>query len=704
MSQQRLELTWYNKDMALIPTEVGRYGYLWVDPTDPRYCETHTLVFDEYVQGSQTPKNDGFEYSERSDLPPQVDNLLILGESGDVLEALTRVPELAEKYVGRVKLVYIDPPFNTAKAFASYEDNLEHSVWLTMMRDRLLHLKRLLTDDGMIWLHIDDVEVHRMRVLLDEVFGAGNFISEIAWEKTFKPRNDKKQKEGFSSRHDVILVYSKSQNVTWNRLPRTAAMDSAYSNPDNDPQGAWTSAPATANKGDGAGGMCYAIQSPLTGEMLRPPRGGHWRFGQQDMFDWLSAYAPYRLEDLHDEEWRAENEGIPIDRVKKGIPAIVLDCTPEEARKRTESLMKSGLWPRVYVTGGGGFRSKSYLASKPGKVPEDWWPYTDVGSNDEAKNEIKALFPGEIPFDTPKPERLLERIISIGSNPGDIVLDCFAGSGTTAAVAQKLGRRWITCELLDSNFYKYTLPRLRLVVNDEDAGGITRSKGERIAAKDVDLPEDMEPDDAATFTRLLNKLVKDSPTLADALEPKADVQEQGKSRRRTRKEPPSREAFDAVVKLLRDAAKTTRSKEIVNWRGGGGFQVAHLSPECFDYDAALDRVMLTEAASGDTLKRSVAANLGFRLLDPDDETDDDTFAALCFHGRRGNAFLYVYEGAASMGLVDWLVSRIRPGETIVLAVTSVTDGIREHLRRYCKGSRVVVIPDDIFRYSKGGDE
>ena len=704
MTKQRLELTWYNKDMALIPMTTGQYGYSWVHPNDPRYCETHTLVMDEYIYGTQSPKNDDCHYSKRADLEPQDDNLLILGESGDVLEALTRVPELAVKYVGQIKLVYIDPPFNTAKAFTSYEDNLEHSVWLTMMRDRLIHLRRLLSNDGMIWLHIDDVEAHRMRLLLDEVFGAGNFISEIAWEKTFKPRNDKKEKKGFSSRHDTILVYSKSANVKWNRLPRTAAMDAAYSNPDGDPKGVWTSAPATANKGDGAGGMCYAIQSPLTGEMLRPPRGGHWRFGQKDMLMWLSAYAPYRLEDIHDEQWRADNEGIPIEKVKVGIPALVLDCTPKEARSSTESLMKKGIWPRVYVTRGGGFRSKTYLSTKPGKVPEDWWPYTEVGSNDEAKNEIKALFPEEIPFDTPKPERLLERIISIGSNPGDIILDCFAGSGTTAAVAQKLGRRWITCELLESNFYKYALPRLKKVVNDQDPGGITCTKGERIAAKDVELPEDMKPDEAFEFTRLLNKLVKESPTLAEMLEAAYDEQKSGKPRKRGNKTSLNEDTFNAVIKLLRKAAKTTRSKLSINWRGGGGFQVAHLSSECFDYDPALNRVMLTNAATGNTLIRSVAANLGFRLLDPNDETDDDTFAALCFHGRRGNSFLYVYDGAASMGLVDWLVSRIRTGETIVLAVTSVTDGIREHLRRSNKGSHVVVIPDDIFRFSIGDGE
>ena len=167
MTAQRLQLTWYNKDKALISSETGKYSYLWVDPSDPRYCETHTLVYDNFVRGQQLPKSAEFEYSKRADREPQDDNLLILGESGDVLEALTRVPELAEKYVGKVKLIYIDPPFNTSQAFADYEDNLEHSVWLTMMRDRLSYMRKLLSSDGSIWVHLDDVEVHRMRVLLD---------------------------------------------------------------------------------------------------------------------------------------------------------------------------------------------------------------------------------------------------------------------------------------------------------------------------------------------------------------------------------------------------------------------------------------------------------------------------------------------------------------------------------------------------------
>lgn len=161
---QKLELTWYNKGLALIPSKAGRYDYDWVDPKDPRYCETHTLLVDETVTGSQSPKSPKKAYSARADLEPTDDNLLILGESGDVLEAMTRVPELRDKYVNQVQCVYIDPPFNTRKTFKQYEDNLEHSVWLTLMRDRLVHLHRLLADEGTIWVHLNDAENHRMRL------------------------------------------------------------------------------------------------------------------------------------------------------------------------------------------------------------------------------------------------------------------------------------------------------------------------------------------------------------------------------------------------------------------------------------------------------------------------------------------------------------------------------------------------------------
>lgn len=615
---QRLQLTWYNKDKALIPTETGKYGYTWVDPSDPRYCETHTLIFDDYVQGAQTPKSDEFEYSERADLQPQDDNLLILGESGDVLEALTRVPELAEKYVGKVKLIYIDPPFNTAQTFANYEDNLEHSVWLTMMRDRLLHMKKLLADDGSIWVHLDDVENHRMRVLLDEVFGSGNFIAQISWEKVAGRDN----RSIMSKTCDLITVYAK-QKDTWrthrNLLLRGAGASGAiYANPDDDPRGPWTSDNFTAQFNPAENpreNQRYTLITPA-GKSFSPPAGSVWRF-TQDRFEQLIA---------DNRVWFGP-DGQNAPRLKRFLSEV-----------------------------------------QDGLVPKTLWTQLEVGTNDSAKKEIKQLLSGADVFSTPKPERLLERIIHIGSNPGDIVLDVFAGSGTTAAVAQKMGRRWVTCELLESTFTTFTRPRLEKVVNDEDPGGITRTKGERVDATVDGLPDGVSPEDAAKFTSVLNKLIKDDPELKKSVE----------------------------VKTLKAASKTKRTKEVVNWRGGGGFQVAHLSPACFDYDPALDRVMLTAAATGETLIESVAANLGFTLLHPDDD--------YVFDARRGNALLKVVEGVATPQIVDWLASQIQPGETIVLAATTVMDGVRQHLRKAVKGSRVVALPDDIFRYSEGGNK
>lgn len=663
MANQRLQLTWYNKDKALIPTETGKYGYTWVDPSDPRYCETHTLVPDDYVQGSQTPKSDEFAYSERADLEPQDDNLLILGESGNVLEALTRVPELAEKYVGKVKLIYIDPPFNTAQTFASYEDNLEHSIWLTMMRDRLLHMKKLLSKDGSIWVHLDYAENHRMRLLMDEIFGGSNFIAEFVWQKADSPRGDAQR---VSVDQDVILCYASSDATQFHRMPRTAADNARFSNPDGDSKGIWFSdnRSAPTNVISWQHPSTFAIQHPISGEMIYPAKGGCWRFGRERLLESLSEYAEYTNGEV-DVAVRVANTSLRSDQVRSDIPDLVL-VDPASATQSARIRIDDGNWPEFFVTETS-FGRKSY-PPKEGQPARSWWPNNQVGHNREAKSEIKALFSGVTPFSTPKPERMLERIVHIGSNPGDIVLDVFAGSGTTAAVAQKMGRRWVTCELLESTFTTFTRPRLEKVVNNEDSGGITRTKGERVDATVDGLPDGVSPEDAAKFTSVLNKLIADDPE--------------------AKKNP--------LTKALKAAAKTSRTKEVLNWRGGGGFQVAHLSPACFDYDPALDRVMLTAAATGETLIESVAANLGFTLLHPDDD--------YVFDARRGNALLKVVEGVATPQIVDWLASQIQPGGTIVLAATTVMDGVRQHLRKLVKGSRVVALPDDVFRYSEGGDQ
>lgn len=663
MSKTRLQLTWYNKDKALIPTESGKYGYTWVDPSDPRYCETHTLVFDEYVTGRQTPKSDEFQYSETADFIPQEDNLLILGESGDVLETLTRVPELADKYVGQVKMVYIDPPFNTAQAFASYEDNLEHSIWLTMMRDRLRYLKKLLSNDGSIWVHLDTSENHRMRLLLDQVFRQQNFVAEIVWGKADTSRNDARQ---FSEDQDYIYVYSKSENWKLNRLPRTAQQDSIYKAPDGDPV-PWIAKPGHAPGAATHQGMVYAVQSPFTGDLLYPPVGGCWRLGQPQMYAELSKYTEYKLVKLNDSEKRAEVCGIPAADIRDGVKGLLLKDSLEIAKVNAQRVAEGVLPDVFFINDGKRIQVKGHLP-EGGITPRTIWNFTDVGSNRNSKAEIKALFPGETPFSTPKPERLLQRIIHIATNPGDLVLDCFAGSGTTAAVAQKMGRRWITCELLESTFNRYTRPRLEKVVNDKDSGGITRMKGERVAAEGVELPEGVSASDAAMFNSVLNKLIADHDEIKQ----------------------------DRIIKALKALSKTQNSKEVVNWRGGGGFQVAHLSPACFDYDPRLERVFLTTDAKGDTLIRSIAANLGFKMITEDEKG--------VFDARRGNSLLKVIDGVATVEIADWLVSQRKSNETIVLAATSVMDGVRQHLRRSCKGSRIVVIPDDIFHYTKEGEE
>lgn len=431
---QKLELTWFNKDQALIPTEEGKYGYTWVDPKDPRYCETHTLVTEDVVRGEQAPKQDGVTYSERADLTPTEDNLLILGESGDVLEALTRVPELADKYVGQVKCIYIDPPFNTAQTFTNYEDNLEHSIWLTMMRDRLIHLRQLLSDDGSIWVHLDDAENHRMRVLMDEVFGAGNFVADNQWQKSDTLRNDA---SGFSGDFDSVIVYSKRPGWELNRLPRPEYMNEIYKSPDGDPN-RWFNAGPTAPKAATNQGMVYGIQNPITGIIHYPIKGRCWSLKKSDVVGFLSEYASFELVDIDDREIRASVCGVSVEEVLETSSAIMVTGSLEEAARSARHRAEKGNWPFFHFSRqGAGYPAKKTYIPTRGTAPRTFWSNEEVGSNRSAKAEIKSLFPAESPFSTPKPERLLERIIHIATNPGDIVLDVFAGSGTTAAVAHK---------------------------------------------------------------------------------------------------------------------------------------------------------------------------------------------------------------------------------------------------------------------------
>ena len=354
---------------------------------------------------------------------PSSENLLIRGDALSALASLSRVREHSERYVGQVKLAYLDPPFNTQQSFLDYDDALEHSVWLTMMRDRLEQVRDLLARDGSIWVHCDDSEQAYLKVMMDEVFGRDAFMGTVVWEK-LKGRDNR---TALSSVHDYILVYAPDRK-TWterrNRLMFGDEQYARYKNPDNDSRGPWTSGDATAQGGHGTKEQFYSLDTP-TGRALRPPRGRCW------------LYTKPRMEELNADGRIWWGEG-------------------------------GGNMPRI----------KRFLSEKDhtGLVPRTLWTADEVGTNDSAKKESLAVSPDtEQPFDTPKPERLLARIIEVGSNPGDLVLDPFLGSGTTAAVAHKMGRRWIGVERSRKTVETFALPRLRHVVAGEDSGGITEA-------------------------------------------------------------------------------------------------------------------------------------------------------------------------------------------------------------------------------------
>lgn len=394
----------------------------------------------------------------------QSENMIIKGDNLEALQALLPY------YKGQVKCIYIDPPYNTGSAFEHYDDNLEHSTWLSMIYPRLELLRDLLSEDGSIWISIDDRESAYLKVICDEVFGRKNFVSAISWQRTYSPRNDAK---GISSEAEQILIYSK--NVGWspNKLPRTAKMDSKYKNPDNDIC-AWTSSDVFAPEGATHQGMVYAIQHPFTGELIYPYSGAHWAINQENMLNAMQKWAKYTLKDLHDDNVRAEVCGVSESDIRKGVCAIVLDESLESARAHAQRVYKQGKWPKFYFTnkGMGGMRRKTYLDTSKGRVATNLWQHEEVGHTDEAKKEIKAFNSTNV-FATPKPERLIQRVIHVATNEGDLVLDSFLGSGTTCAVAQKMGRRYIGIEM-GEHAITHCVPRMKAVIDGEQ-GGISKA-------------------------------------------------------------------------------------------------------------------------------------------------------------------------------------------------------------------------------------
>ena len=393
-------------------------------------------------------------------------NILVHGDNLEALKALLPF------YAGEVKCIYIDPPYNTGSAFEHYDDNLEHSTWLNMMYPRLKLLREFLREDGSIWISIDDREGSYLRVICDEIFGRPNFLGNVAWQRTYSKRGDS---QGIPVEVEHILVYSKREGWQPNKLARTEEMDALYKNPDNDLGGRWQNTSAFAPGGKSHQGMVYAIQHPFSGDMLYPTKDAHWRYDQATMLEIMNDWAKYELKELDDAERRALVCGISADEVRKGVKAIVLSESLEASKKSAQAVMKRGNWPRFYFTSGGkgGIRRKTYLSSVGGVPASNLWLHQDVGHTDEAKKEVLKVFDGQSPFATPKPERLIKRVLEIASDEGDLVMDSFLGSGTTTAVAHKMGRRWIGIEM-GEHAKTHCAVRMKKVVDGEQ-GGISKA-------------------------------------------------------------------------------------------------------------------------------------------------------------------------------------------------------------------------------------
>lgn len=416
-------------------------------------------------------------------------NMVIHGDNLEALKAL--LPE----YEGRVDCVYIDPPYNTGNEGWVYNDNVNdprirkwlgqvvgkegedfsrHDKWLCMMYPRLQLLRKLLAPTGAVFISIDDTELANLRLVCDEIFSPSCFVADISWQRNYSTRNDSK---GIPAEVEHMLVYSKAPGWQPRKLPRTAEMDAKYKNPDNDVM-PWTSDNPCAPGAVTHQGMVYAIQHPFTGEMLYPANGSCWRYQQDQMLEYMSGWCPYTLCDINDAEQRASVCGIEVSEVRSGVMGIVLAGTLDESRAQAEAVLKRGQWPRFYFTrnGRGGIRRKTYIDKVGGRLATNYWPYSEVGHTDEAKKEIKTIFGGKAPFDTPKPTRLIERVLQIAAGDDALVLDSFAGSGTTAHAVLRLNaedggsRRFILAEL-DGYADTVTAERVRRVIAGYGEGG-----------------------------------------------------------------------------------------------------------------------------------------------------------------------------------------------------------------------------------------
>ena len=342
-------------------------------------------------------------------------NIIIHGDSHEVL------PRLSRDYEGAIKCIYIDPPYNNGEQYHHYVDDRTHDQWELEIRKSLEFLRPLLRKDGSIWISIDDNEVHYLKVVADEVFGRKNFMTTIVWQQ----RTTRENRKCFSNNHEYVLVYAvdpSSFQKARNLLPPTQEQLSRYKNPDDDPRGLWQSISLNVQAGHAVESQFYTLVAP-NGTEHTPPNGRCWAYNKPRM----------------DKEIEAGN--IWFGKDGKGVP-----------------------------------RKKKFLSeARVGLTPETIWYGSEVGTNDSAKKHFLTMFPRRKTFDTPKPEELVARVLQIATDPGDIVLDSYLGSGTTAAVAHKMNRKYIGIES-GGHIKNLAKKRLDAVIKGE-GGGISKSLG-----------------------------------------------------------------------------------------------------------------------------------------------------------------------------------------------------------------------------------
>ena len=447
-------------------------------------------------------------------------NMIIHGDNLDALKALL------PRYEGKVKCIYIDPPYNTGNEGWVYNDNVNdpkikkwlgevvgkegedlsrHDKWLCMMYPRLRLLQRLLADDGAIFISIDDNEQANLKLICEEIFGGNCFAADISWQRTYSTRNDSK---GIVREIEHILVYSKQPDWQPDKLPRTEAMNAKYKNPDNDVK-EWRSDNAFAPGAATHQGMVYAIQHPFTGTMLYPSNGSCWRYQQDTMLDIMSGWCDYELRDLNDAKERARICGVSETEVRQGVLGIVLSKSLAESAADAQKIYNRGQWPRFFFSkqGKGGIARKTYLENVGGKLVTNFWAHSETGHTDEAKKEMLAIFDGVTTFNTPKPMRLIQRILEICPDKNALVLDSFAGSGTTAHAVLNMNkadggnRKFILVEMEDYAD-SITAERVKRVINGygdgknatEGTGGgfAFYELGERLLLEDGNLNESLD--------------------------------------------------------------------------------------------------------------------------------------------------------------------------------------------------------------------